>query len=457
MLACGLAFVAALALGQGGCCWSGSLTVNAYLPEVESILDRDLEQNDRVALYGLPSCCWPEEDDTERDELLPGRAEGQLLTGLDALALDDFALLRNRNFALLTNSTSRDRNLKSGLELMVQANVRPALIFEPEHGLYGHLDAEVESEFSRETRYGLRVLSLYSARRKRPEPRHLAGIDLIVVDIENLPVRCYTYVTTLTYLLESANDLGIEVLILDRPNPYGFWQAQGGFLQEEYRSFIGEAPTPFLYSMTPGEYARYMVDARFPDLRLSVLKVANYERAQVDAPLRRSWINPSPNIPGLESALVYPGMVFFEGVEFSVGRGTTRPFTYSGAPWLDSATVVAELRALNLPGVEITEVTFQPSASVYRGQTCRGVQLTPVSTRFDPLRTGYEYMRIVRRLHPNRFRLRRAGGLYWIDRLWGGPAFRESVLADLPYDQFASIWQDDARIFEELVAPYRMY
>lgn len=447
-----------LALSIGAClqacCGASSLRISDDLPLVESILDRETLAGDRVSLYSLPACCWPENE--EEGELLPTRASGPLFTGLDAVSLDRFALLRNRSFALLTNATGRDRTLTTGLELMIQNGVRPALVFEPEHGLYGALDRESADGFTIEPRFGLRVLSLYSARRK-PDPAHLEGIDLIVVDIDNLPVRCYTYISTLTYLLEISDRLGIEVLILDRPNPYGFWKAQGSYLNEEYRSFVAEAPTPFLYSLTPGEYARFVADLRYHQLKLSIVRVAGYERDDRDAPLRRSWINPSPNIPSLEAALIYPGLVFFEGVDFSLGRGTTRPFVYSGAPWLNSAEATRRLRALNLPGVQITETAFEPTASVFRGRLVHGVQITPTSRSFDPLRTGYEYMRIVRELHPDEFRLRKSGARYFIDSLWGGPQYREAIEADLPYAEFRKGWAREAEQFEELVEPYRLY
>lgn len=441
------------------CCTTGEipLRIGGYMQPVDSRLEAEVVQDGRVTIYELPSCCRPDTD-RNREGLLPTRSEEPLFTGLDALAIDNFTLLRNRNFALLTNATGRDRHLQPGLDLMLEAGVRPALVLEPEHGLYGYLDEAGPDGVRVDPEHGLRILSLYSQRRK-PDARHLEGIDVIVVDIENLPVRCYTYVSTLTYLLETADEFGVELMILDRPNPYGFWQAQGSYLKDGFESFVSEAPVPFLYSMTPGEYARFMVDLKYPGVRLSIVRVSGYERTAVDAPLRKSWINPSPNIPSLESALVYPGLVFFEGVNFSLGRGTTRPFVYSGAPWLDARSVVRELRALNLPGVEITEVSFRPTSSVYRNQPCRGVQITPVSTRFDALRTGYEYLRIMHRMYGDRLSYRRHGtsGQLFMDVLWGGDDFRLAFQADLPYDRFRETWAREAAAFEELVKPYRLY
>lgn len=420
--------------------------------EVETVLDWEEHDRGRVVLYSLPKTSWPRRILSGR--ILPHLSGRPLFTGLDALSEDNFNLLRGRSFALLTNSTGLDRNLKSGLDLMLEAGVKPSLVFEPEHGLFGHSEAEGPDGIRNER--GLRILSLFS-RRKRPSPHHLRGLDMIVVDIQSLPVRCYTYISTLTYLMEAAERQGLELMILDRPNPYGFWEAQGSMLDPRFKSFVGTAPVPFLFSLTPGEYAYYMAGTRFRRLNLSVVRVAGYERKHVDGVLRQSWINPSPNIPSVEAALVYPGLVFFEGTNFSLGRGTTRPFVYSGAPWLDSRAVVDELRKLRLPGVQIAEVVFTPTASNYRGETCRGVQILPISTDFDPLRTGYEYMRIVRINHPNRFRIIGRGGKYFMDRLWGGLGYRAAISNFHTWDYFRSSWQAEADRFEDRVENFRLY
>ncbi len=422
--------------------------------EVETILDWEEHDRGRVVLYSLPKTSWPRRILT--GTVLPHLSGKPLYTGLDALAQDNFNLLRGRSFALLTNSTGLNHDLKSGLELMGEAGIKPALVFEPEHGLFGHADEEGPDGIRVDPVRGFRILSLF-AQRKVPELRHLAGVDLIIVDIQSLPVRCYTYISTLTYLMDVAERAGIELMILDRPNPYGFWKAQGSMLDQRYASFTGAAPVPFLFSLTPGEYANYMAATRFRRLNLSIVQVAGYERKHVDGVLRQSWINPSPNIPSVEAALVYPGLVFFEGTNFSLGRGTTRPFVYSGAPWLDSKTVVEELRKLRLPGVQIGEVVFTPTASNYRGLTCKGVQILPISTDFDPLRTGYEYMRIVRINHPNQFQIIDRAGVYFMDRLWGGIEYRRAITNYHTWDFFKAVWNDQATKFEEDVEEYRLY
>ncbi len=384
-------------------------------------------------------------------------SEHRPVAGLDQLAAADFSLLRGRKFALLLNDTARLANQDHLLPVLLHRGLRPRLILEPEHGVFGALDKEGPDGIRTDSRTKLRFLSLYSPAHYRPERRHLVGVDLIVVDLENLPVRCYTYVTTLTYVLEAAAESGIEVLLLDRVNPYGPWRAQGSLPDPAFRSFVAEAPVPFLYSMTLGEYASFLVRTRLPQLHLTVVRVRDFRRDDVRSALSRVWVNPSPNIPGPEAAIVYPGLVLFEGTNLSLGRGTTRPFVYSGAPWMDAQAVLAQLRRLELPGVKFATVRFQPTSSVHAGVLCHGIQITPLSTEFDALRTGYEYLRIVRRLHPQRFELLRAENLHLIDRLWGGTGYREALLGDHNWDQFAGTWQKQADSFEAQTRRDRLY
>ncbi|MBI3395756.1 MAG: DUF1343 domain-containing protein [Spirochaetia bacterium] len=407
----------------------------------------------RIVLYELPKGHWP--SIYSRTSLLAA-SDKRVFSGLDLMHSDAFALLRGRSFALLTNATGLDQNLERGLDLMIKSGLRPVLLLEPEHGLYGFEDRVLEDGMRQDKDTGMRVLSLYSKKRK-PSAEDLAGIDVIVVDIHNLPVRCYTYVSTLTYILEAAEEQNIEVMILDRANPYGFWRAQGAFLEEPQRSFISYAPVPYIYSQTPGEYALYMAVTRLRKLRVSVVLAAGYERSDDASQAAYTWVNPSPNIPSFEAALAYPALVFFEAANYSVGRGTTRPFVYSGAPWLKAADVIKELRALGLPGVNIGEVTFTPSASEYRGQVCHGVQIIPVSRDFDPIQTGYEYIRIVMKLHPGYLWFRKSADRYFIDMLWGNSTFRDAVTQNIPFAQFRRTFLKDGEDFEALTKPVRLY
>lgn len=436
-------------------CYGGCSSGPHYPGMEDSVLDIRHRDGDRIRILSISDSHVPEESEDE-EKLLPIRRKGRVLSGLDLLEIDDFRMLRNRKFALLTNATGLNRNLIPGLELLMGAGLRPSLILEPEHGLYSHEDRYLPGGFRQERRYGIRLLSLYSSQ-KKPTAAQLRGLDAIVVDIQNLPVRCYTYISTLTYLMEAAETSGIELIILDRPHPYGFWKASGPYLRSGFESFVSLAPVPYLYSMTMGEYALYMARSRFRKLELSIVKAKNYSREDSDIALQRAWINPSPNIPDLETALVYAGVVFFEGTNVSLGRGTTRPFVYSGAPWMDSDAVLSELRRLNLPGVRFARAVFTPTASMYNGITCQGIQIIPVSYEFDPIRTGFEYMKILHRIHPEFRFVVRGTGHYWTDYLWGDSTYREAVEQQVDFQRFHRTYVQDGIHFETLTEDIRLY
>ena len=411
----------------------------------------------RARLYSLENFDELALENSSRARTLPYRSPHALYTGLDLLALSNFSILKGRSYALLANATGRDRHMEPILSLLLKANLPPTLLLEPEHGFFGAEDTPAGDKLRSAGPGAIKILSLYGKTTRKPTSEQLEGIDLIVVDLQNLPVRCYTFVTTLTHLMEAAEENNIELLILDRPNPYGIWKAQGSPLHPDYTGFVGLAPVPFLYSLTLGEYALYMSARRFKNLRLRVIKVQDYRREDLSANLRNAWVNPSPNIPNLESALVYPGVVFFEGANVSLGRGTSRPFVYSGAPWMRAGEVLSEMRKLNLPGVQLGLVRFIPTSSHYKDKTCQGIQIIPRTTDFDTLRTGYEYMRIVRRLHPEKFKLTKRRGKYFVDLLWGGPDFRAALMADLSWSEFKSMWANHAEKFEKEVAAFRLY
>lgn len=388
---------------------------------------------------------------------LPFRSGRPVYSGLDQLVQSEFSLLKNRSFAVLANNSSRDGEMRSFLTLLLENDLHPALVFEPEHGLFSDKDEHLKNGIRVDKKTGLKILSLYSATEKKPSASNLEGIDLIVVDIQTLPVRCYTYISTLIYILEAAEENGIEVMILDRPNPYGIWDARGPFPQKNLISFVAQADTPFLYSMTPGEFALFESMERLKKLKLTVVPVSNYRRRILEDIQYAAWVNPSPSIPSIEAALVYTGLVFFEGTNLSLGRGTTRPFVYSGAPWIDSDMVLKKLEALKLPGVQMGTVAFVPDREPYREKTCYGIQFLPYGADFDPIRTSYEYMRILKKMYGGKFLYKNGKTGYFLDRLWGENSFRLFVNNDVPWDIFHSSWKRSGEEFESLIKPYRLY
>ncbi|MCS7205589.1 MAG: DUF1343 domain-containing protein [Leptospiraceae bacterium] len=380
----------------------------------------------------------------------------EVITGLDIAEKSNFEFLEEHSFALFTNATGLNRNLKSTLDILIENGYFPKLLIEPEHGIYSAEDQKFSSIIRIEKTYSIPILSLYSEI-KKPPLALLKDIDTILIDLKNLPVRCYTYVSTLTYLLEVADQLHKEVIILDRPHPYGIWKPMGGFLQEEYRSFVGEAPVPFLYNLTPAEYSIFLTKYKLKNLKLKIIKMEYFDPKDTQWVLGNIWINPSPNIPDLETALIYPGLVFFEGTPLSVGRGTTKPFIYSGAPWLNHKEVIQELQKLSLKGIKVGLVEFRPTYSVYKGELCKGIQIHPISKELNPLEIGYEYMRIIRKLHPDKFYFKQSQEQFFIDKLWGSDLYRKSIEHDLNYKEFENLWKSESLVFEDLIKDILIY
>lgn len=392
----------------------------------------------------------------KKNSLLYKIQEKEVITGLDISEITKFNFLKNTKFALFTNSTGVNHQLKSTLEILKENQFFPEVLLEPEHGIFGAEDSISEQTIRIEKTLNIPIISLYS-KIKKPPLEYLKNINSIVIDIQNLPVRCYTYITTLTYILEAADLLQKEVIVLDRPHPYGIWNSAGHFLEEGYDSFVAEAPVPFLYSLTPGEYSIYMSIYKFKNLKLKIIRMENFDPNNINWTLANTWINPSPNIPNLESALIYAGLVFFEGTNVSLGRGTTKPFIYSGAPWMDNTKVLNELRKLNLKGVKFGLVEFYPTTSLYKNQKCKGIQIYPISNEIDPIQIGYEYLRVIKKIHPDKFEFIKSKNQYFIDKLWGSNSYRKAIENDLSYSEFKKLWISESNYFDEISKEFRIY
>jgi uncharacterized protein YbbC (DUF1343 family) len=303
--------------------------------------------------------------------LLPERST---LTGLDRLVADDFALLTGRSVGLITNQTGVDGQGRRGVDLLAAAHrVRLRALFSPEHGLTGQVDANVPH--GRDAATGLAIWSLYGPAR-RPTPEMLNGIDTLVFDIQDVGVRYYTYLTTLVYALEEGGRRGIQVIVLDRPNPITGSVVEGPLMDPDMRSFTAPHPIPVRTGMTIGEFAQMVVAERKLPVRLTVVPLEGWQRGQWFDETGLPWVNPSPNIRTPMQALLYSGVGLLEATNLSVGRGTDMPFEVIGAPWIGDPEVLAEaMNARALPGVRFEPALFTPTSSVYAGKPVGGVRL----------------------------------------------------------------------------------
>lgn len=330
--------------------------------------------------------------------------------GISKLLEERRDLLAGRRIGVLTNHTGVLPDLTSSLhEIMRIADVRA--IFSPEHGLSGaaiegaHVDNDVD-------RSGVPVYSLYGAQ-LAPTAEQLAGLDVIVCDIQDIGCRFYTYVWTVTTLIEAAAKAGVAVIVADRPNPLGGQAIAGPGVEPGFRTLVGLHDVPIRHGLTIGEMARLVNVEQGYNCDLTVITCDGWRRDMRWNDTGLLWVAPSPNMPTAETALVYPGACLLEGVNVSVGRGTAKPFEWLGAPWIDGAALAAALNRANLPGVRWRSVAFQPCAGPYAGEVCMGVQPHVTDPQaIEPVTLGVALLIALRQTHAEQFTISAEGSLY---------------------------------------------
>ena len=274
----------------------------------------------------------------------------------------------------------------------------------PQHGFLGQTqDNMVEWKSYEHPRLHIPVYSLYAEHRE-PTVEMLEGLDVFVMDLQDIGSRYYTFIWTLYLCMRACEKSGTAVVVFDRPNPINGVTTEGPVLDSNYKSFVGMHPIPVRHGRTIGELAKQFREETFPDCDLSVLPMRNWQRKMWFDQTGLPWVMPSPNMPTLDTALVYPGLCLLEGTNISEGRGTTRPFEIFGAPFIHAEKFCAELKALKLPGVFFRENYFQPTFHKFAGELCGGAQIHVTDREaFQPFQTGLEIIRMIRKLYPDQF------------------------------------------------------
>lgn len=321
-----------------------------------------------------------------------------VLTGIDVLARDNFALLHGAKVGLITNHTGLTRDGMATMDVLHQAEgVNLVALFGPEHGIRGAVDEAVPDGVDAAT--GIPIHSLYG-QRTAPTPEQLAGIDTLVFDIQDIGCRFYTYISTLGHCLIAAAKQNIRFIVLDRPNPIGGVFVEGPLPDETRLSFTAFHSIPVRHGMTAGELALLINAERELKAHLVVVKCEGWKRNDWWDTTGLTWVNPSPNMRSLTQATLYPGVGLLEFTNVSVGRGTDTPFEVVGAPFIDGRALAYMLNARNLPGVRFIPVRFTPNASVHAGVICGGVNLLVTDRlKFSPVRTGIEIALSLRSLY----------------------------------------------------------
>ncbi|MGH7530525.1 MAG: exo-beta-N-acetylmuramidase NamZ family protein [Gemmatimonadales bacterium] len=379
--------------------------------------------------------------------------------GIEVLLSDSAHLIAGRRLGLLTNHTGIDRQGRRDADLLRTAHGgRLTVLFSPEHGFRGTEDRPGLPD-GVDSATGLPIYSLYGGSRSGARAA-LDSVDVLLVDLQDIGARYYTYIATATSLMRDAARAGTRVIVLDRPNPVGGSAVQGNVRPDAGDPdsvFVGFLPVAMRHGMTLGELALMANDVLALGADLIVVPAAGWNRDWLYDQTGLPWVRPSPNMPDLESALHYPGLCLFEGTNLSVGRGTPVAFQLLGAPWMDAEAVVRRVRGAAMAGVEVEPVAFtprQPTDGKYDGEALRGLRLRVTDRRaYDPTRLAVALLAAIRATHPREFEFRPAT----FDRLAAGPELRQAVAAGRPAREIWDGWQQDLARFRVGRAKYLLY
>ena len=373
-------------------------------------------------------------------------------------------LLSGTRVGLVANSASVDHSFRHIADcIAVESGVTLGALFGPQHGFHADVqDNMVETGHGRHRHHEVPIYSLYSDTRE-PTPEMFDGIDVLVIDLQDVGTRVYTYVYTMANCLRAAAQNGIRVVVCDRPNPIGGDAVEGPMLEPRFVSFVGQFQIPLRHGMTIGELARLFNDHFGIGAELDVVALSGWSRSMYMDDDDTPWINPSPNLPTLDSAIVYPGTVLVEGTTLSEGRGTTRPFELIGAPGLDPEAVSDHLNVLDLPGAHFRPVRFEPTFQKHAGETCGGCQIHVTDRRaFRPVLTGVAVIQACRRVNSQQFRWREPPYEYErekmpIDILAGSDRLRLDIDKDRHVSDIAQEWEDALGAFRKERQRFLLY
>ncbi len=399
-----------------------------------------------AAAWGLQACVTP-------------RPAPSVRTGLDALAENGFAELQGKRVGLITNRTGKDRLGRGGPELLAAApGVNLIRIFSPEHGFSGASEENaIASSTVRLAGREISLASLYAGgiAGMRPKPADLTDLDVLLFDVQDIGARFYTYLASMAMALEESAKAGLAFMVLDRPNPIGGEILEGPILDDPtLRQVTSTAyfPVPVRHGLTAGEMALFH-NAEVKHPKLTVIPLKNWRRGLWYDETGLPWIPPSPNMPDIEAAALYPGIGIFETVNVSVGRGTPVPFRWVGAPGLDAEGVLKRLKAARLPGIEFETADFTPTKSVHMGVACRGIRMKVTDrSRLRSTAVFAHLAAALRDLHP-------AAAWRWEEtrRMTGTVEFRRLYEAGAPAGEIIRYFEREARSFQTARKPFLLY
>ena len=372
--------------------------------------------------------------------------------------------LKGLRVGVLANPASIDQRFRHIADLLAQSgDCKLTAIFGPQHGYRSNLqDNMIESPHGKDPRRNVPIFSLYSETRE-PTPEMLSLIEVLVIDIQDVGARIYTFIFTMANCLRAAARAGIPVIVCDRPNPIGGVAIEGPTLEAGFESFVGQFRMPMRHGMTVAELALLFNDHFGIGAELETVPMQGWTREMYWDATDIPWVMPSPNMPTLDTAIVYPGTVLFEGTMMSEGRGTTRPFELIGAPWLDGEGFAARMNGVGLEGVHFRSVNFEPTFQKHAKVACGGCQIHVTDRNvFEPVKVGASLLREGLGSQPDAFKWREPPYEYEhdkmpIDILAGSPQLREQVEAQVPLSEIVVSWRPGEAEFDQIRKPYFLY
>jgi len=400
--------------------------------------------------------------------------------GVEVFLEKHLGLIKGKRVGLVTNPTGMDSHFQSTIDIFHKnPEINLVALYGPEHGVRGNAQAGEYVSFYMDEKYTIPVFSLYGQSMKPeadmlksideymrsfdttkvgkiPENKMVESIDVLIFDIQDVGTRVYTYISTMAYCLQACAENNIDFIVLDRPNPINGINLEGPVLEyPKYSSFIGLYPIPLRHGMTVGELAKFFNENFLEEkANLTVILMEGWKREMWYDQTSLPWIIPSPNMPALDTATVYPGQVLLEGTNISEGRGTTKPFEIFGAPWIDGYELTRKLNELNLPGVKFREAWFTPFLSKYKGELCGGAQIHVIDrSQYRPFESSLYIIKMTRDLYPGHFKFYND----YVDKIMGTSKIREALENGIEVKEIVKSYKEDLSNFLRRRKPYLLY
>ncbi|KAF0818618.1 Protein YzbB [Bacillus sp. ZZV12-4809] len=377
--------------------------------------------------------------------------------GLDLFLENEFRHFKKMRIGLVTNMTGVNERLVPAIDLFHEhPEINLTALYGPEHGIRGDAKEGESVESSIDPYTGVPVFSLYGSS-KKPSKEMLDHVDVIVFDLQDIGARYYTFIYTMAYMMEACAEYGKQFVVLDRPNPISGTEVEGNLVEDGFRSFVGLYPIPNRHGMTVGEIALLYKHEFGINCDLTVVKMDGWERHMYYDQTGMFWVPPSPNTTGLDMGLLYPGTCLVEGTNLSEGRGTTRPFEYIGAPFIDGYRLARNINERNIPGVLVRPTSFKPFYQKFKDQVCEGIQLHIADrSAVHSLKTGLTVLETIAEMYPKQFQFIQHREKYFFDLLAGTNRLR-TIILEGKINEFLQACEEQLERFNEQAKPYLLY